>query len=751
MGRLSAHTPPNWRPCIVNRRLSQLRFCHAALVSLAVFSCAPSFVTASAARSDNPALPADRSQATTESSPTTDRIAAPFFDSPVMQPIDSSVAFRVVSHGVRLRASDIGGAKCVALGDFDEDGVQDIVVQLSVAGRAALGLYRGNGGAIYPNHPIYRAAGDAPFKPVVDLMEFGVSFEFLVSGDFDADGHLDVAGAESGEKQIHVVFGNGSGRFDRSSSIALTGRVHGLASGEFGRIDGLADLGVAIEGEHGPAIVVLTGPEGAVAASPLVTAIPASTEAIAFGHADAGSSSDLVVGVDDQLVVIRREREGVSSQSLQVDGHVQSIVIGAFGPSGRIAVLTEHGAVQIVAPSDSPSAWRGKAPATRHTSAIVVTGNSGRLLRAGVLADGTDALVVVGSESNLLTSIRNRSVTELGRWIGGAGTSAAVAFRLSPDAPAGIVAFDRDSPVPVALAPKVTSTILVTNTDDAGAGSLREAILQANSTLGLDRIEFDIPGSGPHTIRPLTPLHVVSESVTIDGQSEPDFDGSPVVVLDGTDVVGIPGLIERGIDTEASECVIRGLNVGNFAGPAIEVGSGANTIVEGNWLGLDPTGNLPAENIYSVRVFAGPGHVLGGTSEAARNIVSAASAYGVVFAGQSCRIEGNFFGLNASGTGAVPNSFGIRCSGSNNVIGGLAPGARNVVSGNLEAGLIVLAAGTLIQGNLVGTDATGSFAIPNGQHGIDTQSGTGMTVGGTSPAARNVISGNAGHGVTVSS
>jgi len=61
----------------------------------------------------------------------------------------------------------------------------------------------------------------------------------------------------------------------------------------------------------------------------------------------------------------------------------------------------------------------------------------------------------------------------------------------------------------------------VTNTNDSGTGSLRQAILNANAAPGADTINFNVPGTGVHTIAPTSALPTVSEAVTIDGYSQP--------------------------------------------------------------------------------------------------------------------------------------------------------------------------------------------------------------------------------------
>ena len=74
------------------------------------------------------------------------------------------------------------------------------------------------------------------------------------------------------------------------------------------------------------------------------------------------------------------------------------------------------------------------------------------------------------------------------------------------------------------------ATFFVTNTDDSGAGSLRQAILDANADAVADRIEFNIPGTGPHSIRPTTPLPAVAQPVVIDGYTQPGASVNSVVI-----------------------------------------------------------------------------------------------------------------------------------------------------------------------------------------------------------------------------
>ena len=156
--------------------------------------------------------------------------------------------------------------------------------------------------------------------------------------------------------------------------------------------------------------------------------------------------------------------------------------------------------------------------------------------------------------------------------------------------------------------------------------------------------------------------------------------------------------------------------------------------------------------------------VIGGTTTDARNVISGNGWCGVELVGgvTGAVIEGNYIGTNAAGTAALGNfTDGVRVGAASDVtVGGTAPGAGNVISGNgtghdccgvtgAGVGLIGVSA-IAVEGNLIGTDASGTYAIPNTSGGVQFfQDVSNTVIGGTTAAARNVISGNGGDGVGV--
>src|SRR5258706_3929301 len=309
------------------------------------------------------------------------------------------------------------------------------------------------------------------------------------------------------------------------------------------------------------------------------------------------------------------------------------------------------------------------------------------------------------------------------------------------------------------------NTFLVTNTNDSGAGSLRQAILDANANSGQDLIGFNIPGTGVQTITPNSGLPVITDSVVIDGYSQPgssqntltDGDNAVLLVeLSGSNIGGSSGL-----QINASSCEVRGLVINRFADGIFITSSSTTTgnIIQGNFIGTDPSGTIARGNANGVQIQHSTNNLIGGTTTSARNVISGNGSRGIFVAtGSSTNvIQGNFIGTNANGTGALGNSGGIFSGGSGpDTIGGTVDGARNVISGNLNnAGILIstgTSAGPTIQGNLIGTDVTGTRALGNA-FGIWLNFGPGLgtgTIGGTVAGASTVISGNRLDGVFIS-
>lgn len=322
---------------------------------------------------------------------------------------------------------------------------------------------------------------------------------------------------------------------------------------------------------------------------------------------------------------------------------------------------------------------------------------------------------------------------------------------------------ERETSAQVTILMPTTAYFVVTSVDDGydwnigdgecvaynGECTLRAAIQEANAIAGLDTITFNIPGAGPHTIRPNFALPPITDPVVIDGTTEPDFAGTPVIELDGRNAGETAGLA-----IEAGSSIVKGLTVNRFRHSGIDlIGSGSNRI-EACFIGTDVTGTIPLGNGEDgVFVLDASNNFVGGTTAGSRNIISGNGGNGVSFIGGATgnRVQGNFIGTDVTGTRVLGNgNAGVMLGAPDNFVGGTTPAARNIISGNLE-GITFPddpnATGNQVQGNYIGTDLTGTASVPNG-HGILILT-AGNTIGGTVEGAGNLISGNTYFGIVL--
>jgi hypothetical protein len=295
------------------------------------------------------------------------------------------------------------------------------------------------------------------------------------------------------------------------------------------------------------------------------------------------------------------------------------------------------------------------------------------------------------------------------------------------------------------------ATFTVLNTADGGAGSLRQAILDANANPGANRIAFDVSGGGVQTIRPASPLPDLTNPVVIDGSTQPGYAGMPLIELNGS----AAGADANGLTLQGGGSTVKGLIVNGFAQTGVLL-AGSGNQVQGNLIGTDATGRAALGNGGAgIDLGTGFGNTIGGTSPAARNVISANQGDGIAIFTPNDTIEGNYIGTDVTGTQALGNGgAGVLVNGNlmnpdlvaNNVIGGIQPGAGNLISGNTGPGITLRYANNdRVQGNRIGTDVTGTTALGN-QTGV-LINGSYQTIGGATAGAGNLISGNGADGV----
>ena len=220
------------------------------------------------------------------------------------------------------------------------------------------------------------------------------------------------------------------------------------------------------------------------------------------------------------------------------------------------------------------------------------------------------------------------------------------------------------------------STIFVNNTNDAGTGSLRAAILMANDlAAGIDKISFAIPGTGVQTITPLSPLPAITNPVTIDGYSQPGATANTngpgladnaVLLIElrgGSTGLGFGNL---GLVLSAGKSTIQGLVIDSFYSGGIVLNTKGGDVIAGDYIGVDPTGTNALANLGAAILIDGTsGNTIGGTSAGARNVISG-NGDGLEIEGKTASgnlVAGNLLGTSATGgllaSNGRPSSHGI--------------------------------------------------------------------------------------------
>ena len=294
------------------------------------------------------------------------------------------------------------------------------------------------------------------------------------------------------------------------------------------------------------------------------------------------------------------------------------------------------------------------------------------------------------------------------------------------------------------------TAFMVTNTNDSGAGSLRQAILDANAHANNtvpDEIDFDIPGSGVQTIQLLSSLPVINDPVIINGYSEPGASANTLttgdnavllIELDGSSAGAVDGLA-----ITVGGCAIEGLVIDDFAENGIAISDGSGNIIAGNFIGTDPSGTVALGN-------GGDGILIDNSAGAlvAGNLIAANTGNGLTITGGSAVgtiVENNFIGTDATAAANLGNTGAgvwIANGASANQIGGSAAQA-NTIAYNQGAGVVVTDAASVnnsIQANSIYSNTLGIDLLNGGNLSQNSPVLTAVTSGPTTQISGSLTS-----------
>lgn len=319
--------------------------------------------------------------------------------------------------------------------------------------------------------------------------------------------------------------------------------------------------------------------------------------------------------------------------------------------------------------------------------------------------------------------------------------------------------------------PARSAHYLVTRTSNAGTGSLRWAIKQANSRAGPDRILFRASLNGK-VILPTAALPALSDGETtlnadIDGDKQPD------IALNGKRLSSGSGLVVQG-----DGCVIMGLAVTNFPDHGIELQNASHCQIRCCHVGVNLAGTTAVHNGGNdIMLWGSDYNRIGGFTLAARNVISggidgSGHPSGVVVVASSHNtIAGNYIGLDRAGAAALGRGWDGVCLAlasvyigatgtvapavydrsarldicADNTVGGTTPDERNVIAGVHLGVVLGGATDNVVAGNWIGLAGDGDTLMRIGYSCVAIQAGAARNViGGTTPGARNVFAGNRG-------
>lgn len=305
----------------------------------------------------------------------------------------------------------------------------------------------------------------------------------------------------------------------------------------------------------------------------------------------------------------------------------------------------------------------------------------------------------------------------------------------------------------------------ILNTNDAGFGSLRSAIDQANRNPGPETIRFTLPAGSPLVISPRTALPILTGPTILDATSQPGFAGTPIVVLSGASLSvsnatfpSEPGAGSNGLNL-GSGVTVRGLIVRDFPGNGIAILGGSNNLIAGNVIRDNGDSGIFIRSVGDRDQSGGEArdNRIGGLNLADRNVIANNQFVGiqVIQHATGTLIQGNLIGSDATGERPDGNGLdGIFLSNAiDTTIGGTVAGARNLISNSGEVNIQVFgpdAVRNVIQGNIIGPDLSGQRALFGPDSNIRTRANVGVflngvsnnLVGGNTPEAVNLISGN---------
>lgn len=254
-----------------------------------------------------------------------------------------------------------GSPRVAAAADFNGDGIGDLVV----AHGNALAIHSGDINAFAPQtDAAFEAMRDgrfvSPFKTDVRMLPVPVAADFVQTGDFNRDTHIDIAFASRGGNTLFVLEGDGNGNFPNLRQIEINGTITALAASDVNRLDGLPDLMIGVSGENGAQLQIFQGLGDILSVAPQIESLGSPAESVAVGQLNQDFFADIAVATSGGVIILsgndltQIDSEPVTqSPRLSLSVGARSVVTGDFMPDRdartELAVMSTDGTIHIFA------------------------------------------------------------------------------------------------------------------------------------------------------------------------------------------------------------------------------------------------------------------------------------------------------------------------------------------------------------------------------------------------------------------